>query len=276
MNFLKQIIKRTSNQLRGCLKDKIIFIHIPKCAGGSIGSAIRECFLDLNIRNDRSLVGINAVGSSNVIKMINQTNYPYSTNDDYPILRFRENLLLYYMSKESMRYISGHFTYSEIAYQQFLNKFAFVTVLRDPVKRWISSYFYNKYKEGNHRKINEDIKEYLESHFSKSQGYEYVKFIGGAHKDGDYTSKEAIEKAKKNLHKFKIIGSLEYLDNFNEKFFNSFGFKLKIGKRNRNPKEKFFQESILNDEIKEVVKNICKPDLEVYQYALNNIIKITN
>lgn len=137
MLLLKSLFKRAYNTFHGCLKDNICFLHIPKCGGMSIRDAVSSCYRTLDIRKDLYLVSIEPVASSNVVKLMNQTDYPYDTTDDYPILKLRENLLLYFMNKKNTKYISGHFTFSEIAYREFHGKYAFITVLRDPVKRWI-------------------------------------------------------------------------------------------------------------------------------------------
>jgi hypothetical protein len=144
-------------------------------------------------------------------------------------------------------------------------------MLRHPIERYISSYIYNKYK--NSRFLLEgDISEYIDSEFGRSQGYEYVKFIGGPDKNGNYTSNASISRAKENLHKFKIVGILERLDNFRRSFERTFGVKLNVGHHNTSPKSEQFVESITDDRVKERIEEICGPDLEIYQYAMERCI----
>ena len=160
----------------------IFYLHIPKCGGTSVRHAIDSCYRTSDGRRSRHAIALDPVASAQVIRMTDHTDYPDDTSDDYPILKFREHLLLYVMSQENTKYISGPFTFSETAYREFRGKYAFITVLRDPVKRWISSYFFNKYTEKLHRRIKTDFATYLRSHFGRSQGYEYIKFlIGRAH-----------------------------------------------------------------------------------------------
>jgi flavin-binding protein dodecin len=276
MLSVKSLFRRTDNLFHGCLKEKIFFLHVPKCGGTSINHAINCHYCTLDISKDRYLVSLDSVASSAVVKMIDETDYPCDTTDDYPILKLRENLLLYFMNKKNTKYISGHFTFSEIAHREFHGKYAFVTVLRDPVKRWISSYSFNRYKKADHRKIEEDITRHLESEFGQSQGYEYIKFLGGANQAGDYTSKQAIDRAKTNLHKFDIAGFMEYQEHFLEQFENRFGVRLKLEKSNQNPTSESYRKSIVTEEIEEKIKTICKPDRELYQYAVNNFVKASH
>lgn len=239
----------------------------------SIRDAVSSCYRTLDIRKDLYLVSIDSVASSNVAKMIHQTNYPYNTNDDYPLLKIRENVLLYFMAQKRTKYICGHFTFSETAYREFHGKHAFITVLRDPVKRWISSYFFNRHKDSDHRKIEEDITTHLRSAFGRSQGYEYVKFLGGANKSGEYTSGQSIDQAKRNLHKFDVVGFIEYQEDFLNRFENRFGVRLNLDWKNQSPVSTSYRNSIILPEIEDKIKTICEPDREIYQYAIDNLLK---
>lgn len=261
---------RITNTFTNRIFEKIFFLHIPKCGGVSIGQAIAEKYLSLDPRNDRGIVNLNAPVSRQVIETTEGLNYPYDTDDDYPILNFREKLLLYYMAQSSSRFISGHFLFSNIAYMRFGEKFSFVTVLRDPVKRWISSYFFNRFKSDNHMKVKDDIETHLESHFGISQGYELVKFLGGANKEGDYTSPKAINRGKENLKLFEIVGFLENMSDFTKKFNDCFHVKLQIAKKNQNPTSEQYRNTIITPELLERITAVCQPDIQIYEYALQN------
>jgi hypothetical protein len=229
--------------------EKIFFLHIPKCGGVSVGQAIAVKYLSLNLRNDSGVINLNAPVSRQVVE---------------------EKLLLYFMAQPNSRFISGHFLFSKIAYQKHGGKFSFVTILRDPVKRWISSYFYNIFKASDHMKVNDEIDARLESHFGISQGYELVKFLGGANKEGDYTSPKAIDRATENLKRFEVVGFLENLSDFTEKFYARFHVKLQIAKKNQNPAPIQYQKSIITHELLERITDVCQPDIQVYEYAIQH------
>lgn len=273
----ESVIARSNNLFNGSLKENIFFLHIHKCGGSSINQAIKSCYLTWDITKDRRLVHLDSHAAFNAAqKCIDQTNFPSEQTDTYHLLRFRENLLLYYMDQKDINYIAGHFSFSATAYEYFFKKYAFITVLRDPVARWISFYFYNRNKQRGPFKIDTELEAFIESERGQRQGYEYVKFLGGADQAGDYTSAQAINRAKENLHKFSIVGCLEYQGDFVKQFEERFGRKFKIGVSNQSPKSEPERKSIISEGIKEKVREVCKPDIEIYQYAINNFVKMKN
>jgi hypothetical protein len=274
MASFASILKRVETQLHGPLKDNIFFVHIPKCGGASISYAINWSYRTLDIRQDRNFISLDPAASFDIAtKMTNQVSGNSHDLDDYPVLKLRESLLLYFMSQENTRYISGHFTFSDLAYREFHSRYAFITILRDPVKRWISAYFYNRYKQIEHRKVESDIQSYLASPFGQTQGYELVKFVGGPDEKGDYTSPQAIQRAKDNLHKFDVLGFLEHQAAFLRDFEARFGLKLKLEHRNQNPKSAEFRQSVITPEMEKQIQELCRPDLELYHYAAERVLK---
>ena len=269
-------VARSKNAVHGPLKESIFFLHVFKCGGTSINQSIKSCYLTWNVRKDCCLANLSANAAYETAQKI--PDFPSDASADYRMWKFRENLLMYYMYQGDIKYapgyyISGHFCFSETAYQNFADKYAFVTVLRDPVKRWISAYLFNRYKKREHHKIHLDIADYLETErAAKTRGY-YVKLLTGANSQEDYTSEQAIARAKENLHKFSVVGCLEYYDDFTKRFEERFDRKLVIRKLNPSPKSVTYQKSIITEEIEEKIRELCKPDIEIYQYAVDNFVK---
>jgi hypothetical protein len=201
--------------------------------------------------------------------MTNPGGFPSDTTEDFPLLKLRENLLLYQLSRPNTKYVTGHFVFSETAYRAFEKKFAFVTILRDPFQRWVSAYYYNRYKKSDHRKVDMDLDAYLKSPFGQAQGYENYKFLGGANEEGDYRSRNAIDRAKRNLHKFVVVGFLEHPQQFMDDFEKHFRVRLALKKSNENPIPNANRKSMLTNNRVEKIRCICEPDREVYQYAID-------
>lgn len=273
MTSFRSISRRIVNEIRGPVKHRIVYIHIPKCAGSSIKRAICANYFTADPRKDRSIFTVEPAASSLVANIINNTNYPYDESDDFSIFKFRESLLLYFMNQKSIKpkFIHGHITFSELAYQLFKDEFSFITILRDPVDRWISTYFYNRYKDSDHYKMDLDIEKYIDSPFGKAQGYTYVKFLRGVQENRDYTSRESIEMAIQNIRKFKMVAILEEQENMLEQFRQNFNFELNLEVRNASPKSHSYQKSVITPEIMEAIKEICRPDSEIYDYVRSNL-----
>jgi hypothetical protein len=176
------------------------------------------------------------------------------------------------MSRQDVSYIVGHFKFSETAYRHFADEYKFITILRDPVSRWISQYFYDRYKESKHLKIEEEFEQYLDSHRSRTEGFRYVVSFDGVPEESNTVSEQAIEKAKQNLHKFALIGFLEHLEDFQKKFERLFSVKLKFRKRNPSPVLREYRKSFITDKVRERITEICKPDLEIYRYAIEKFL----
>lgn len=270
--YLPTFSARTHNLLNGCLEDKILYYHIPKCGGTSIRKALKSCYLSWDPRTSSRLFVLNAAASFHAAQKNAEQDLSTDTADDYSILKLREKLLLYYMYQNKINFISGHFVFSETAYQNFSDKYSCITILRDPVERWISSYFFNAFKKDDHRKINMEIEEYLQSEFSRSQGYEYVKFLGGISETADYSSAQAIDRAKENLQKFRLVGFLEHMEVFIQNFEKTFNRRLRIEALNQNPKQSSFRDSIVTADVRKKIEEICKPDIEIFQYAMENFL----
>ncbi|PIG90646.1 hypothetical protein CSQ79_25750 [Gloeocapsopsis sp. IPPAS B-1203] len=248
---------------------KNFYLHLHKCGGTSITQAIKACYQNISSITENNTFHLNGAAASSAAHKTFEDNLD-SENNDYLVGKFRENLLLYYMCQPKINYIAGHFSFSEVAYQNFSNKYAFITVLRNPVKRWISAYFYNRYTIS---KLDEDFYEFLSSERALKGGCMYVKSIGGPNKSGDYTSEDAVKRAKENLHKFSIVGLLEHKEEFVNQFEQRFGRKLKIRSYNRSIQSEGFKKSFITEEIETKIKELCRPDIEVYEYALNHFLK---
>ena len=270
-----QATHRIINSVRGSLSKKIFFLHIPKCAGSSLTNAIVKNYKSLNVKDDNKIVRLQAEAMAHAKQLLcgeqsPERILPYSSS-----VRIPEYLLLYFMSQPRNNFITGHVPFSDIAYKKFHHQYSFITILRDPVRRWLSEYTFNKFKQSTHRKHTADmnLEEYLNSKVGEEQGRQYVLFLGGRLNSKDYGSKKALNRAIENLKKFALIGCVENMQEFTDQYYELFRMKLIIENNNINPRPKKWEEQNLTDDIRRRIENICEADCEIY-YRLQQQLKL--
>jgi len=254
---------RIRNSLQQPIKEKIFFLHIPKCGGTSVKNALRNKYISLDPRRDSTFAALDRNAMVNTTQALGEEeSAEFSVAPDC-ILRMREHVLLYHMGVSRIKCITGHVPFSEIAFRKYGNQFAFITILRDPVERWISEYYFNK--SLSFATSDMDITQYMDSSFGQAQGTQYVLFLGGRSNGNDHFSKKAVQRALENLNRCTLVGFLENLDSFNEQFQSRFGTTLDIGKKNITTKNTDRQQ--ISSSIRQRIETICERDLEIYHHA---------
>ncbi len=264
---IANIIKRVRNSQR-TPKQKFFFLHVPKCGGRSVEEGIGNLYKTINLRDDRNIVRQDSLRSAQVAKLFYNYNYKHGDSNDYFLRKYSQEHLAYLMFNPANKFISGHTPFSDLIYQEFSNTYCFITLIRDPINKWLSNYYYRKYRISDHWNINENLAQYLQTHRGKSHGYDYVKYFGGLRQDNNYTSTDSIALAKKNIHKFQLVGLLEDLTKFSTDFNKKFNFKLQIGKKNISPSK---NRDEVTPQIIDQIKAVCKSDIEIYNYVTSNI-----
>ena len=244
------------------LQQKIFFMHLPKCGGTSIEQAIAGHYKAPLRLNGSVSFHMDAVAS---LKAAQLSHIEMHT--------LREHLLLYYMSLKRIRYISGHFTYSQTAFREYGSAWDFITVLRDPVSRWFSHYFFNRHKADDHFRIDQDLEAYLDSERGASQGHFLVYYLTGQGAGERTVSDQAVEQAIETLEKFAVVGCLEHLDVFIDHFRERYNVNLDIAHKNANPLATSVQKEQATEEIRRRVERLCQPDIAVYNHFLKRVRK---
>lgn len=234
---------------------RVVFHHVPKCGGTSVGRALRKRYLlsQTSIGPEESFRAVEAfTGSSDREALLVE------------VLDFREQMLLYHLF-EDVHCIAAHVRFSLAAHERFRSKYKFVTILRDPVSRFLSNYTWSFGKPGAHARIEEPFEEFLGTERAKRLGATYVEFFCGLPKSVDLRSPEAIEAAVTNLGKFDVVGRLDNLADFEKRMNQTLGANLKIGHENRATKRTAAGDALSDPGLKAAVMEICAPDIAVWQ-----------
>jgi hypothetical protein len=237
------------------LNSKIVFIHVPKCGGVSVGGGIKNAYgFWYNLRN-KGFAGVNHKASKKASEIL-----------DEPLYQIRRKILIYTLSQPNNRFVKGHVGINKVILNEFHDDWNFITILRDPVERWYSEYFYNRFKDSDHFATNLELEEYVSSQAGIQNGLKYITYFSG----NKNSNRRNIEEAKQNLAKFSIVGILEDLSTFKNGFKSVFGSNLQIPHKNSNPAPRHVREDIPAS-IHEKVIELCKPDIEIYNWVKEKI-----
>jgi hypothetical protein len=159
---------------------RILFVHVPKTAGMSLYFALAR-----------------AVGEDSALR------FPEGTK------ALREQYLAMSDAQvRSHRLISGHFPLN-VFLQKPLDDYRLITVVRDPVDRELSAYFYIKGwdKHPRHEAMKDmDLYQYLEERERKGARNPQCRMIGGA---------PSFEAARRAIdERYTLATPVEYLDEF--------------------------------------------------------------
>lgn len=226
---------------------RICFLHVPKCAGVSINRALSRAF------GPHRLVGVDPEASSSAADLREQG-----------ISEFRHFLLYYFLSLNNVNVVTGHFPWSDEIFDRFGGKWQFITVLRDPLRRWYSHYYFDRYKPGGYYRIQESLEQFIESERAREMGAEMVRYLSDPHIS---SVTEATEQAIENLKKFRVIGFVDDLTAFERQMQKEFDVPIVIPKLNGSPAKNGEKSDWEERKVADRVRELCAPDIALYEAA---------
>ncbi len=220
-------------------KTKVIFVHVPKSGGTSLSHSFRA-------RYPLSSFKVSEEASSRAL-------YDVSTAE---WMRFKRDLMAYHASGGS-HYIQGHAPVDHDFISKYADEFQFVTLLRDPIDRFISHYHF----DARCRKY--PFSEFLETDRGWIESHVLCYFFG----EQPWGAKDGIEaapqRAIENLKKFSVVGILEDQEAFSRACQERLGVKLALPKRNIGGARKEKEYDILDADMQKL-KEMCALDQAIY------------
>lgn len=240
------------------MPQRFVFHHVPKCGGTSVGRALRKRYIasQATVLPEASFRAFEA--------FYNRTDTEKMLVD---VLDLREQMLLYLMFADT-RCISAHVRFSAAAYTHFSENYKFITILRDPIARFVSHYNWSHAHSGAHAEIKEDFDAFLATERAARMGATYVEYFAGLSANADIRSREAIDCAVANLGKFDVIGRLDDLGGFTGAVRDRLGFRIRIGHENKARKAGGgIRLQDLTDDQMQRVRAHCAPDIAIWDQA---------
>lgn len=240
------------------LRHNCCFYHIPKSGGTSLSEALHAA-VPLN----RHIGEVPANTTRRAAAILNAgTDDEAAYYDDGlqadAVFRLREGMLLAYMAN-NVSLAHGHVLFSHKADEHFGGRYKYVTMLRDPVARVISNYRAAR----NAGYVSEDFGEYLESPIGRAHAMHNLRYFSGRAHIRPEDAAQAVKEAKSVIDKFTVIGFVDQMEGFLDRFEAVFGARLSIGTHNVGksavPEISAADRSRLED--------LCAPDFALHDYA---------
>jgi hypothetical protein len=115
--------------------------------------------------------------------------------------------------------------------------------------------------------IDLPLEAFIDTEQGRSYGAMYCDYFASLDPRADFTTDAAIRKAIENLEQFAVVGFLDDLDGFAAGIRREFGFRPRIGHRNRNAAAPTQNQRGVSAALLKRVEVVCGPDLEVFHAA---------
>lgn len=250
------MLDRVKDLIDPPLRDtRIVYLHIPKCGGTSIRAALDGCFKPWRATQRGRVLHLDELAAR---EATSAGRIPYGGT--------RRALLAYHLATTDARLVHGHYRYSRTVFERHRSTWSFITVLRYPVERWFSHYYFNvAHTTDNEYQITSSLEDHVQTERAALDGTELVRSFADLDDPNDSRANEAVERAIANLRDLDIVGTLEDLPGLNEAFRSLFDYPLDIPYLNvtsdisRKPRRE------VEPWIVDRVRQFCEPDLRVFR-----------
>ena len=149
--------------------------------------------------------------------------------------------------------ITGHVRYDADLHANAARDYAFVTLLRDPVARFVSHYNYLQRRHADPTRAPH-LEAFLNGPDARRIAGQYLFYFAPK------PSRDPIDQALSNLARFQLVGSLERAPDFARSLRTLTGGALPLWRRNAAPKPTYVPEGL-----RARIVELAAPDIAIYQ-----------
>jgi len=239
---------------------RIAYIHVPKCGGVSVSDAIFSATYPGWMKATSFKSEIDLEASRVTAEVMSEE-----------MQKIRQITLCEFLARKKSRYFSGHTSITTEILDQFATDWNFVTMLRNPVDRFVSEYTYNTHKRSSWAKNDASIEEYLNLPAAEEAATTITRFFTGCNLASlkKLEINECVNLAIVNLQKFAVVGFLHDIDAFQASLGNHLSISTKLAHKNSSPASKVSNELFDDDSLISQVKKLSQMDMLVYEKAVS-------
>lgn len=253
---------------------KLVFVHIPKCCGRTFIEAIKaQC----------EFQNIGYYYGSAASKATWDIHWQADRMTHRKELLRNEQFLVQYFLRRQCDFVYGHIPFSPLAHDHYRGIYNWITILRDPVDRFISNVIYVSLVmgKGGISAVENGDRDPRDLIYRILSDEEHCKLIaqsmtiqlGGLSYDLRIDIDSALETAKTSLGNFDIVGFQDDIPSFVSRFENKFQTKLEMAPKHQL--SSFITDNDKVDQLKEcfteeIIRKIkfwSERDIELYDYA---------
>ncbi|QJR80190.1 sulfotransferase family 2 domain-containing protein [Alteromonas pelagimontana] len=251
---MQEILKQQSEKYLARYP-KIFFCHVPKCAGVSLSNAIYSSIYPSFLKATKFTGSIDLKSSRVCSELLN-----------VDMMTARETHLIFHLNDPKMIFTHGHCIARPSVVGNFAKDWHFLTILRNPVDRFISEFVYNKFKKSEWLKHDDDIETYVDSEKGLTAGLTYAKYFSGYTNPHEIIANRdtVIEEAVANIRRFSVFGTLDNMDKWQARFNQTFNTTIKIANKNASPNQTASSDITGNAAIMDKIHTLCDIDNAIY------------
>jgi hypothetical protein len=226
----------------------IVYIHVPKCGGSSFGAALR-----LRYAHSQATIPLNLFTAGPV--PVDKETAIAADHD------LREAELVRLLSKGT-RCVAGHVRYNPVIHDGPGREHAYVTLLRDPVERFVSHYLYLERRHPDPERPPR-IEDFIITTDAARLASQYLFYFAGVSQNQTDDLPEAVARAQTALSRFALIGDLAKP----QPFVRGLARLAQVPALPWLPRNRAPVRTTVPPDLRDEIEALCAPDIAIYRAA---------